>query len=46
MNVHYLQFIEDYLKLLSQPLTAMYEGSYENTVNAVNVSGVYMCRQG
>jgi hypothetical protein len=46
MNVHYLQFIEDYLKLLSQPLNAMYEGSYENTINALRLSGMCMCRQG
>jgi len=44
MNVHYLQFIEDYLKLLPQPLNAMYEGSYEDAANALKLSGVAMRR--
>jgi hypothetical protein len=46
MNVHDLHFFEDYLKLLSQPLAAMHEESYENAVNALKLGGVYMCRQG
>jgi hypothetical protein len=37
MNVHDLQFIEDYLKLLSQPLAEIYEESYENAVQALGV---------
>jgi hypothetical protein len=46
MNVHDLQFIEDYLKLVSQPLAAMYDDIYENVVNALELSGAYICRHG